>query len=320
MTAPRIFVTRQIPQTGIELLLSRGYRVEVHHGSKALSKTQLAEKMRHAQALISLLSDQIDKELINSAPQLKIIANFAVGFNNIDIDYAKEKNIIVTNTPDVLTAATADLTWALILALSKRIVEGDRFMRQGLFKGWEPELLLGGDVSGKTLGVICAGSIGRAVAQRATGFDMKILYTANSAKPAFERRTNARFVQLGELLEKADYISLHCPLSAQTKHLLNKDRLRQIKKGAYLINTSRGAVVDERALVEALRNGHLAGAGLDVYEFEPQVSKELLSIQNVVLLPHVGSATVETRSEMARICARNIIAVLEGKEALNPVN
>lgn len=320
MPKPKVFITRKIPWPGIDLLQAKGYEVGVHPENSPISQIELLKKIQNVHALIPLLSDGIDKELINSAPKLKIIANYAVGYNNIDIAYARTKNIVVTNTPDILTPATADLTWALILSVSKRIVESDQFVRSGRFKGWEPELLLGGDVSGKTLGIIGAGRIGQAVARRALGFDMRILYTARQIKPDFEQQTKARFVPLSKLLENSDYISLHCPLSPRTHHLLDEDNIRRIKKGAYLINTSRGPVIDEKAMIHALREGRLAGAGLDVYEFEPQVSEELLTMPQVVLLPHVGSGTVETRAEMSRICARNIIAVLEGKEALNPVN
>lgn len=319
MPQKKVFITRKIPRPGVDLLLDKGYDVKIYPGDTAVPAEVLFRELQSAHALIPLLSDKIDKDLIASAPHLKIIANYAVGYNNIDVAFAKEKNIVVTNTPDVLTAATADLTWALILSVSKRIVEGDRFVRNGHFRGWEPELLLGSDISGKTLGIIGPGRIGRAVAKRALGFDMKILYNAKSPKTDFEKNTGARFVSLEDLLQNSDIISLHCPLTEETQHLLDHKNLQKIKRGAYLINTSRGSVIDEQALAEELQQGRLAGAGLDVYEFEPRVSEALLTLPQVVLLPHVGSGTVETRAEMSRICARNIIAVLEGKKPLNPV-
>ncbi len=315
----KVFITRKIPSAGIELLHEKGYDVEVHVKDSPPDEKFFINKIKHIDALIPLLSDKIDKRLIDQAPNLKVIANYAAGYNNIDVKYARSKKIEVTNTPDVLTSATADLTWALILSISKRVVEGDRFMRDGKFKGWAPLLMLGGDVTGKTLGIIGAGRIGQAVARRAKGFDMTVLYTSLRRIAAFEDETGSRMVDLEELLSISDYISIHCPLTEDTHHLINAENINQIKRGAYLINTARGPVVEEKALAEALVNGRLSGAGLDVYEFEPLVTKKLLALKNVVLLPHVGSATLETRGEMARIAARNVIAVLEHGKPLNPV-
>lgn len=315
----KVFITRKIPSAGIELLHEKGYDVDVHVKGSPPDEKIFINKLKHIDALITLLSDKIDKRLIDQAPNLKVIANYAAGYNNIDVKYARSKKIEVTNTPDVLTSATADLTWALILSISKRVVEGDRFLRDGKFKGWAPLLMLGGDVTGKTLGIIGAGRIGQAVARRAKGFDMTVLYASLRRIAAFEDATDSRMVDLEELLSRSDYISIHCPLTEDTHHLINAGNINQIKQGAYLINTARGPVVEEKALADALVNGRLSGAGLDVYEFEPQVTKELLALKNVVLLPHVGSATLETRSEMARIAARNVIAVLEHGKPPNPV-
>jgi glyoxylate reductase len=315
----KVFITRKIPSAGIELLYEKGYDVDVHVKDSPLDEKIFINKIKYIDALIPLLSDKIDKRLIDQAPNLKVIANYAAGYNNIDVKYARSKKIEVTNTPDVLTSATADLTWALILSLSKRVVEGDRFLREGKFKGWAPLLMLGGDVTGKTLGIIGAGRIGQAVARRAKGFDMTVLYASSARIAAFEDETNSTMINLEELLSRSDYISIHCPLTEDTHHLINAGNINQIKQGAYLINTARGPVVEEKALADALVKGRLSGAGLDVYEFEPRVTKELLALKNVVLLPHVGSATLETRSEMARIAARNVIAVLEHGKALNPV-
>jgi len=319
MVTEKIYITASISAAGIHMLHDKNFQVEIGEQDSTSLLNKINEHATDARALVSLLSDQIDKEVINSIPNLKIIANYAVGYNNIDLSVAKKRGIIVTNTPDVLTAATADLTWALILSVSKRIPESERFMRDRKFTGWQPKLFLGGDVTGKTLGIIGSGRIGQAVAKRAKGFDMQILYHTRSQNNTFEKETSAAFVSLETLLQKSDFISIHCPLTEDTYHLLHSENMKKIKQGAYLINTARGPVIDERAMIEALHNGTLAGAGLDVYEFEPQLSEELLNMKQVVLLPHIGSATVETRNEMSRICARNIIAVLENKPALTPV-
>lgn len=316
----KILITYKIPSAGIELLRQKGYQLDINFKSAPLSKSELKQRIKDCDGLVCLLSDTIDREVIDAAPKLKIIANYAVGYNNIDVAYATRRGIFVTNTPDVLTPATADLTWALIMAVSKRVVEADAFVRAGKFKGWEPELLLGHDVTGKTLGIIGAGRIGQAVGRRAKGFEMQILYHARTAKPEFETETGAQKAPLEELLMRSDFVSLHCPLTEETHHLLNKNRLKKMKPGAILINTARGPIVDEKALVQVLTEGHLAGAGLDVYEHEPKVSEALLNMKNVVLLPHIGSATTETRNEMSRMVARNVISVLEENKAVNPVN
>ncbi len=318
MTA-KIYCTASIPSAGPELLKKQGMQVRVYDKDKAASASEITKGLKDADALICLLSDPIDADMINSAPRLKIIANYAVGYNNIDLQAAQAKGIVVTNTPDVLTAATADLTWALILAVSKRIPESERYLRAGLFTGWRPKLMLGGDVTGKTIGIIGAGRIGQAVARRAVGFDMRVLYHSRNQNTDFESSVAAEYVELDQLLKESDFISVHCPLSKQTHHLINAQNINLIKKGAYLINTARGPVMDEQVLIAALQSGQLAGAGLDVYEQEPFVPQSLLDLDNVVLLPHIGSATHETRDEMARICARNIIEVLEGRPALTPV-
>ncbi len=316
----KVFVTRKIPAVGLRILEEAGYQVTVYSGDEPISHQALKEAVQEVDALICLLSDVIDQEILLNAPHLKVIANYAVGYNNIDIETATQKKIFVTNTPDVLTAATANLTWALILAVSRRVVEADRFVRAGRFEGWEPELFLGTEVSGKTLGIVGAGRIGQAVGRRAVGFDMNITYTAHNRKETFEQQTAAKFLDLDTLLKQSDYVTLHCPLTSETHHLLNEDRIFSIKKGAFLINTARGAVVDEEALAKALRQGHLAGAGLDVYEHEPEVHPDLLILPNVVVLPHIGSATHETRNKMAQMVAENVVSVLEKGRALNPVN
>ncbi len=316
----KVLVTYKIPDAGLNLLRERGYVLDVNERGRYLEKSEIMQRIGDCDALVCLLSDKIDREVIDAAPRLKVIANYAVGFNNIDVQYATQRGIFVTNTPDVLTPATADLTWALLMAVSKRVVEADRFVREGRFTGWQPELFLGADVTGKTLGIIGAGRIGQAVGQRATGFQMKILYHARTPRPDFEARTGAQKVTLDALLAQSDFVTLHCPLTDETYHLLDEARLQSMKRGAILINTARGPIVDEQALIKLLREGHLAGAGLDVYEQEPFVPEELRSLPNVVLLPHIGSATTETRSEMSRMVARNVIAVLEQGKAVHPVN
>ena len=319
MKVPKVVVTAPIPKTGISLLQEQGYDIDLHDSNRPLSTDELKAKIQDADALIPLLFDSITENVLAHARYLRVIANYAVGFNNIDLESAQKRGIVVTNTPDVLTAATADLTWALIMAVSKRIVEADRFVREGRFTGWQPQLMLGGDVTGKTVGIIGAGRIGRAVARRAAGFDMKVRYVSLHRKREWEEETGALYGSLDDVLTKSDFISLHCPLNDSTYHLLNARRIAQIRPGAYLINTARGALVDEQAMIHALQTGQLAGAGLDVYEFEPEIPRELKQLDNVVLLPHIGSATTQTRDEMARICAQNVIAVLEGKPALTPV-
>ncbi len=316
----KVLVTYKIPDAGLDLLRERGYVLDVNERGQYLEKSEIIQRSGDCDALVCLLSDKIDREVIDAAPRLKVIANYAVGFNNIDVQYATQRGIFVTNTPDVLTPATADLTWALLMAVSKRVVEADRFVREGRFTGWQPELFLGADVTGKTLGIIGAGRIGQAVGRRAAGFEMKILYHARSPKPDFEAQTGAQKVALDVLLAQSDFVSLHCPLTDETYHLLDEARLQSMKRGAILINTARGPIVDEQALIKLLRQGHLAGAGLDVYEQEPFVPEELRSLPNVVLLPHIGSATTETRSEMSRMVARNVISVLEQGKAIHPVN
>jgi len=271
-------------------------------------------------ALICLLADTIDREVIESAPSLKIIANYAVGYNNIDIEFARERRIWVTNTPDVLTEATADLTLALILACARRIVEGDGMVRAGQFSGWLPDLLLGMEMKGKTLGIAGMGRIGQAVARRARGFGLSIVYF-NRARldPSAEKELQVRYLPLPELLSTCDILSLHLPLTPETYHLVDGMALRRMKGGSILINTSRGPVVDEAELVRVLNSGHLRAAGLDVYEEEPRLFPGLTGLDNVVLLPHLGSATLETRTAMADLACENVRRVLAGSEPVTPV-
>ena len=281
----------------------------------------LEEARRHPQAtgLIPLLEHRIDAAVLDGFPDLKIIANYAVGYDNLDVAEAARRGIQVTNTPDVLTDATADLAWALLLAAARRVGEGDRTMRSGSFQGWQPQLLLGMELRGKKLGVVGAGRIGAAVARRAPGFGMEVLYACRTRKPHLERDLSARFLSLDDLLGQADVVTLHVPLTRATHHLLDARRLGLMKPQAVLVNTSRGAVVDEAALADALRDGRLWGAGLDVYEEEPRVHPGLVECDRAVLLPHLGSATREARRAMAAMAWVNVQAVLEGREPPNPV-
>ncbi|MBM3289728.1 MAG: D-glycerate dehydrogenase [Candidatus Hydrogenedentes bacterium] len=269
-----------------------------------------------------MLTDRIDGDVLDAAgPQLRIVANFAVGYNNIDVPAATARRVPITNTPGVLTDTTADLTFALILAVARRICEGERLVRARQWPGWGPMQLLGADVYGKTLGIFGMGRIGQAVAKRAAGFDMNVLYTnRNRLDAATEQRLNSRYVDKAALLAESDYVSIHCPLMPETTHAFGAAEFAAMKKTAYLINTSRGPVVDEAALVDALRTGAIAGAGLDVYEHEPTLHDGLYACDNAVIAPHLGSATLETRGKMASIAATNIIARLRGQRPPNCVN
>lgn len=308
---PSILVTSKLPGNALEAF-GEDYKIKSLAGKRSPDKKELKKLFAKADGAITLLNDPIDGSVLADS-KVKIVAQYAVGYNNIDIKTASEKSILVANTPDVLTDATADLAWALILSAARRIPEGEKMMRGGKFKGWAPELLLGMDLSHKTMGIVGMGRIGKAVARRALAFGMKIVYTQRKRLlPSEEEPYGARFTDLDTLLKESDVVSLHCPLTEETLHLLNRERLLSMKKGAILINTSRGPIIDEEALAEALEI-HLFAAGLDVYENEPEVHPELLKMKNAVLLPHIGSAGKETREEMARMAVRNIVAFFDGK-------
>lgn len=317
----KVYITRRIPEPGIEMI-RKEHEVEINPYDRVLTREELLQAVKGKDGILCLLTDKIDAEVFDAAgPQLKVVSNYAVGYDNIDVKEATKRGIVVTNTPGVLTETTADLACALILATARRIVEADKFTRAGKYEGWAPMLFLGQDVYGKTLGIIGMGRIGQAVARRAKGFNMKVLYNDIRRIPEeIEKELNATFVSLDELLEQSDFVSLHTYLSPETYHLINEERLRKMKKTAYLINTSRGPVVDESALVRALKEGWIAGAGLDVYEFEPKLVPGLAECENAVLLPHIASASVETRTKMATMAAENLLAVLAGKMPPNPVN
>ncbi len=316
----KVYVTRRLPQPAIDMLEER-FDVEIYPEDRAIPREVLMEKVKGIDALLPLLTDKVDAEVMDAAGEnLKIIANYAVGYDNIDVDAATKRKIAVTNTPGVLTETTADMAWALMFAVARRVVEADKFTRAGKFKGWGPMMFLGGDVYGKTLGVVGVGRIGSAVAKRAKGFNMRVLYTDVVRNEEIEKEVGAKKVELDELLRESDFVTLHVPLMPSTRYLIGERELKLMKKTAYLINTSRGPVVDERALVEALRKGEIAGAGLDVYENEPELSPGLAELDNVVLTPHIASASVETRTRMATLAAENIIAFFEGKRPPTIVN
>jgi len=309
-------VTRRLPPSTTAYLEHRA-RIVVNPNDRPLSKRELIEQIRSCDGAITMLTDMIDDEVMGAAPRLKVIANYAAGYNNIDLIAARERAIVVTNTPDVLTDATADLTWALILGVRRRIGEADRLVRAGAWTGWAPTQLLGQQVSGSVLGIVGMGRIGRAVARRAAAFNMRVIYTSRHEPVDIDKAW--RRMALDELLRSADVISLHVPLTADTRGLVGAKELATMKPSASLINTSRGAVVDEEALADALRRGVIASAGLDVYAQEPDIHPALLASEHALLLPHVGSATLETRERMGRLAVDNVLAVLAGEPAPTPV-
>ena len=317
---PKIYVTRMLPQAGLDLLAEE-YDVEVNPNDRVATREELLAGIRGKDALLALLTDTIDAEVMDAEPRLKVIANYAVGFNNIDVAAATERGIVVTNTPGVLTETTADLAFALLTACARRIVEADKFMRAGKYEGWGPMLFLGRDIHGKTLGLVGFGRIGRAMAQRGRGFGMKILYNdAVRASQELERAYNAEYRELPDLLRESDFVSLHVPLLESTHHLISDAQFELMKTTAIVINTSRGPVVDEKALVRALKAGLISGAGLDVFEWEPQFEPDLERLANVVMVPHIASASVETRTKMATMAAENACAVMRGEMPPNIVN
>lgn len=317
---PRVYVTRQLPREGMDLL-EGDCEVDFNPHDRGMTREELLACVKDVDGLVTLLSDNIDAEVMDAGPKLKVIANYAVGFNNIDVAAATERGIAVTNTPGVLTETTADLAWALLMATARRIVESDKFMRSGRFQGWAPMLYLGHDIYDKTLGLVGFGRIGQAVARRATGFNMRVLYTGRKrASEEIERSCNASFCPLETLLRESDFVSLHVPLAESTRHLIGDAQFDMMKESSILINTARGPVVDEQALVRALKAGKIAGAGLDVYEQEPGFEPELAEMDNVVMVPHIGSASVATRTKMAMMVAGDAIDVLEGRKPAHLVN
>ena len=316
-----VLVTRRLPSSVIRKLETAA-TVDLYAGDTAISAPELRSRVADKDALVCLLTDPIDRETIDAGRHLKVIANVAVGYNNIDVAHARSKGIVVTNTPDVLTEAVADFTWAMILAITRRIAEGERVVRAGQWKGWALDFLLGSELRGKQLGLVGVGRIGRAVAQRAAAFGMRVAYTsrrpldAATEGPALR---DAEAMSLDRLLNTSDVVSLHVPLTPETKHLIDRKAIARMKRSAYLINTARGPVIDEEALAWAMHQRLLAGAALDVYENEPALHPDLLKLDNVLLLPHIGSATTETRTAMAELAVDNVLAVLAGRPAITPV-
>jgi glyoxylate reductase len=311
---PKVTVTHNFPEVALEKLRSRA-EVFYNDSGSSLSPAELIDRAGKSDAIVSYLTDKIDAAVIDAGgDHLKIIANYGAGFNNIDFAHAQKKSIWVSNTPGVLHETTADLTWAMLLGIARRIVESDRFTREGKFHGWQGDMFLGGDVYGKTLGVVGCGEIGAAVARRALGFDMRVLYHQRTRLPeAEEKRLNARFVSLDELLKESDFVTLHVPLTDATKHMIGRDQLTMMKPTAYLIHAARGKVVDDQALVDALKNKSIAGAALDVFENEPGLTEGMTDLDNIIVLPHIGSASVATRDTMALLVVNNVFDALDGK-------
>lgn len=309
MIKPNLYVTRLLPKPAMDKL-QEYFNLTVNLDDRVLTPSEILKNIKGKDALLCLLTDTIDKCILDASTNLKVISNYAVGFNNIDVQEATRRGIPVCNTPGILTETTADLTWGLLLSIARHIVESDAFTRTGNFKGWAPLDFLGTDIYGKTLGIVGMGRIGEAVARRARGFNMTLLYTSRTPKDI----PDAQCVSLKTLLEKSDFVTLHTPLSTETHHLIGTQELQLMKPSAYLINTTRGPVIDEKALVYALQNNLIAGAGLDVYEHEPELTEGLALLHNTVLLPHIGSATTETRTAMGIMAAENAIAIFKGEK------
>ncbi|WP_242217141.1 NAD(P)-dependent oxidoreductase [Bacillus cereus group sp. BfR-BA-01380] len=313
----KILIAGKIPEIGLQLL--RDHEVEMYDKEELIGTEELVARVKDKDALLSLLSTKIPKEVIDAAPYLKIIANYGAGYDNIDYKYAVEKDIAVTNTPKVSTEATAELTFAILLAAARRIPEGDTLCRTVGFNGWAPLFFLGREVYGKTIGIIGLGEIGKAVAKRAKAFGMNIMYTGPSRKYRAEQELGATYVTLEELLQTADFVTINCAYNPKLHHMIDEEQFRLMKKTAYIINAARGPIMNEEALAFALETKEIEGAALDVFEFEPNITDKLKELKNVVLTPHIGNATIETRDAMAEVAVRNILAVLEGNEPLTPV-
>ena len=314
----KVLVTREIPSAG--LLALEPFDVRVLH-ERPPERGELIDAVRGVSGILSTATEKVDGEVMDAASEaLRVIANMAVGYDNVDVEAAAERGVVVTNTPGVLDETTADVAFMLLLAAARRLGEGERLLRAGRWKWWGPKQLMGRDIWGKRLGILGLGRIGQAVARRAKGFGMDVLYYNRSRKEEAEQELGARYMDLDELLETADFVSVHTPLTDETHHLIGPKELGRMKPTAILVNTSRGPVVDEGALAEALAGGRIFAAGLDVYEEEPVVHPKLLELENVVLAPHIGSASIETRNKMAALAAENIVAVLSGQEPKTPIN
>lgn len=318
----KIYITRKVPGEEIEKLKAKGYEVSSNEFDRAVTEEEFINGIKGVDAIISLLTEKVDGDMMDlSGPQLKIISNYAVGFDNINVDEATKRGIVVTNTPcDEVNEAVAEHTWALILSLARRIVEADESIRRGAYSGWDPGTFLGTSLKGKTLGIVGLGRIGSMVARRAKGYEMNLLYNKRERDEKLETELGIKFESLDNLLSQSDFITLHVPLTDETKGMINKETISKMKDGSYLINTARGEIVKEDDLVEALKEGKLKGAALDVFENEPKVHPEMIGMENVVLTPHIGSATYEVRNKMSNLAFDAVIEVLEGKKPINIVN
>lgn len=320
----KIFITRQIPENGINILKEKGYDVTIGEIKTPPTQEELINEIKdkHYDVVITLLTDKIGSEIFNASPNTKLFANYAIGYDNIDIEEATKRDVCITNTPGDYVSGIAEHTIGLMLALMAKLVPADTFVRQGKYKGWDPMIFIGDKLEGKTVGVIGTGRIGEQVARKLhNGFGVKIIYFDIKRNEKMEKDCNAQFIDsVDEVLRVSDVVSIHVPLLASTHHLINKDNLNKMKQSAYLINTSRGAVIDEVALVETLKNNRIRGAGLDVYEFEPNLVAGLVELPNTILSPHIASAQIESREEMSKIVAENVIDYIEGRIPKNKVN
>ncbi len=320
MPKPKVLITREIPSPGIELLKSE-CDVEINLEDRALTRQELLDMVADKDAVLCLLTDKIDAEFFDAASNLKGVANYAVGFDNMDVAEAVRRGLPLSNTPEVLTEATAEMAWALLFSTARRVVESDVYLRSGQWDGWGPLQYVGTGVTGKTLGIVGPGRIGSSMALMSKGFNMRVLYSGNRKNALLEKELNAEFVPFMELVKESDFISLHVPLQKETRHLFNASVFREMKPNSIIINTARGAVIKEDDLLNALTSGTIAGAGLDVYEFEPTVTEDLKSLHNVVLTPHTGSGTTKSRDDMSIMAAENILAMIRGEipsQCINP--
>ncbi|MBI1939088.1 MAG: D-glycerate dehydrogenase [Ignavibacteriales bacterium] len=315
----KVFITRKFPGEPEKILKAEGFDASVYQSEEPVPRNEFLNKCKNADAIITSLTDKVDKEALDTFTKCKVVANYAVGYNNIDVDYARKKKIIITNTPDVLTDATADVAASLILGCARRLREGEAIMRAADSINWKPSFLLGLELKNKTLGIIGAGRIGQATAKRMHGFGCKIIYFNRSKKENFEKEIGAKKVSLNTLLKNSDIVSVHLPLNEKTFHLLDEEKLKLLKPDSIIVNTSRGEVIEEMALIKLLKKKKIFGAGFDVYEGEPKINPELQKLDNVFLLPHIGSATIETRFAMSALCVQNVTNVLKGKKPVTPV-
>lgn len=320
MAKPKAFATRALFPAA-RAILDAHFDADYWTQPGGIPRPELLKRVADCEALVCVITERVDEELLAAAPKLRIVATVSVGYDHIDVPACTRRGVVVTNTPGVLDDTTADLSWALLMSVARRVVEGDTWVRSGTWNGWDLDQLVGGDIHGKTLGIIGFGRIGQRMARRALGFDMRVLYASRKrASAEVEKELRAEFVDMNRLLAESDFVSLHVPLLPDTRHLINAASFAKMKRTAYLINTTRGPVVDEAALVDALKSGQIAGAGLDVYEHEPKVHPGLLPLKNVVLTPHIGSASVETRTKMAVMAAENVAALFSGRRPPNALN